>query len=181
MINVWIDEFTPCLKDAQTGDIVETEVVQVTRKSYLSKYNRRTQWYVNWAELLDEHEVYALVIRGTTDVQGLVALQKNDDYQAVYVVWMCAAPQNNKEIVDQPKYLGVGGHLFSICIDKAQEYGFDGVIMGFAVNAKHLQHYCDVFDAMPLRILHPYQFMIGEKEAKRIREAYTYEWTDAKF
>ena len=83
MITVWIDEFTPCLKDALTGDIIETEVVQITRKSYLSKYNRRTQWYVNWAELLAEHEVYALVIKGTTDVQGLVALQKNDDYQAV--------------------------------------------------------------------------------------------------
>ena len=106
MITVWIDEFTPCLKDALTGDIIETEVVQITRKSYLSKYNRRTQWYVNWAELLAEHEVYALVIKGTTDVQGLVALQKNDDYQAVYVAWMCVAPQNNKEIVDQPKYIG---------------------------------------------------------------------------
>lgn len=109
MINVWIDEFAPYLKDSLTGDIVETEVVQITRKSYLSKYNRRTKWYVNWAELLDEHEVFALVIRGTTDVQGLVALQKNDDYQAVYIAWMCAAPQNNKEFVDQPKYLGVGG------------------------------------------------------------------------
>lgn len=180
MINVWIDEFTPCLKDAMTGDIVETEVVQITRKSYLSKFNRRTQWYVNWSELLAEHEVYGLVIKGTTDIQGLVALQKNDDYQAVYVAWMCAAPQNNKEIIDQPKYLGVGGHLFSICIDKLQEYGFDGVITGFAANEKLLDHYCDVFDAVALKALHPYHFMIGENEARSIKEVYTYEWTDAR-
>ncbi|NLG02379.1 MAG: hypothetical protein GX567_00865, partial [Clostridia bacterium] len=46
MINVWIDEFTPCLKDAITGDILETEVVQVTRKSYLAKYNTKTKWYI---------------------------------------------------------------------------------------------------------------------------------------
>ncbi len=180
MINVWIDEFTPCLKDAMTGDIVETEVVQITRKSYLAKYNKRTQWYVNWTDLLTDHEIYALVLKGTTDIQGLVALQKNTDYQAVYVAWMCTAPQNNKLIIDQPKYLGVGGHLFAICIDKAIEYGFDGVITGFAANAELLQHYCDVFGAVPLKILHPYHFMIEENEAKRIKEAYTYEWTEAK-
>lgn len=75
--------------------------------------------------------MYALVIKGTTDIQGLIALQRNEDYQAVYITWMCAAPQNNKEIIDQPKYLGVGGHLFAIGIDKAIEYGYDGVVTGF--------------------------------------------------
>ena len=37
MVNVWIDEFTPCLKDAQTGEIVQTEVVRIVRKSFLKK------------------------------------------------------------------------------------------------------------------------------------------------
>ncbi len=181
MVHVWIDEFTPCLKDSLTGDIVETEVVQITRKSFLSKYNRRTQWYVNWADMLSDYEVYALVIKGTTDIQGLVALQKNDDYQAVYVAWMCASPQNNREITDTPRYLGIGGHLFSICVDKSYAYGFDGVITGFAANEKLLEHYCHVFGAIPLKALHPYHFMIAELEANQIKEAYTYEWTDAKF
>lgn len=181
MVNVWIDEFTPCLKDSYSGDFVETEVVQITRKSYLSKFNVKTQWYVNWEDLIDEHEIYALVLKGTTDVQGLVALRRNDDYQAVYVAWMCASPQNNKEITDQPRYSGTGGHLFAICVDKAIEYGFDGVITGFAANEKLLDHYCLVFNAVPLRALHPYHFMIEEDTAKKIKEAYTYEWTDAKF
>ncbi|MDO4555952.1 MAG: hypothetical protein Q4B70_12505 [Lachnospiraceae bacterium] len=121
-----------------TGDIIETEVVQVTRKSFLKKYNTRTQWYINWANLLDENEVYALVIKGTTDIQGLIALQKNEDYQAVYITWMCSAPQNNKEIVEKSKYLGVGGHLFAIGIDKAMEYGFEGVVTGFAADEELL-------------------------------------------
>ena len=29
MINVWIDEFTPCLKDVLTGEIVQTEVIRI--------------------------------------------------------------------------------------------------------------------------------------------------------
>lgn len=181
MVNVWIDEFSPCLRDSITGDIVETEVVQVTRKSFLSKYNKRTQWYINWAELLAENEIYALVVKGTTDIQGLVALQKNDDFQAAYITWMCASPQNNKEIVDIPKYLGVGGHLFAIGIDKAEEFGYDGVITGFAADEKLLQHYIATFGAFPLRALHPFHFMIDEVNAKKVKEVYTYEWTDAKF
>ena len=39
MINVMIDEFTPCLKDARTGELVQTEVIQIKRKSFLKKYN----------------------------------------------------------------------------------------------------------------------------------------------
>lgn len=37
-IAVWIDEIVPCLKDNRTGEIVETEVVRIRRKSFLSKY-----------------------------------------------------------------------------------------------------------------------------------------------
>lgn len=112
---------------------------------------------------------------------GLVALKRNVDYQAVYIAWMCVSPINNKEITDHPRYSGVGGHLFAIAIDKSIEYGFDGVITVFAANEKLLEHYCRVFNATELRALHPYHFMIEEDAARKIKEAYSYEWTDAKF
>ena len=35
MINVWIDDLTPCLKDNETGDFVATEVVRLRRKIFL--------------------------------------------------------------------------------------------------------------------------------------------------
>ena len=82
MINVWIDEFTPCLKDSTTGEIVQTEVIRIKRKSFLKKYNEKNGWYVNWADLVDENEVYALVVEGSVDIQGLVALSRNEDMQA---------------------------------------------------------------------------------------------------
>ena len=41
MVNVWIDELTHCLKDNDTGELIDTEVVRIKRKSFLSKYNKK--------------------------------------------------------------------------------------------------------------------------------------------
>ena len=62
MVNVYIDELTPCLKDAKTGELVQTEVIRIKRKSFLKKYNKSNGWYVNWETLADENEIYALVV-----------------------------------------------------------------------------------------------------------------------
>ena len=51
MITFTIDEITACLKDTQTGDTVETEVIRIRRKSFLSKFNEKTGWYVNWSKI----------------------------------------------------------------------------------------------------------------------------------
>lgn len=178
MINVYIDEFTPCLKDARTGELVQTEVIRVRRKSFLKKYNKKNGWYVNWESLTDENEIYALVVEGSVDIQGLVAVAPNDDMQAVYISWMCTSPDNNKQITDEVRYLGIGGHLFAIAAKKSVDFGYDGYMYGFAANEELLQHYVDVFHGEVIGMLHPYQFAIDEENAKTIMEVYDYEWTD---
>ena len=180
MINVWIDEFTPCLKDSITGEIIPTEVIRVVRSSFLQKYNEKTGWFVNWASLLDTDEIYALVIKGTVDIQRLVALEKDSDSKAIYISWMVSAPQNNKLLTENVKNIGVGGHLFAIAVDKSIEYGFDGYVYGFAANRELLEHYMKQFNAQFIGMRHPYQFMIDDVAAQTIREVYDYEWTDAK-
>lgn len=47
MIAFKIDELTPCLTDALTGETFQTEVVELKRKSFLSKFNADTGWYVD--------------------------------------------------------------------------------------------------------------------------------------
>ena len=113
-ISVYIDDFTPCLKDNVTGELVDTEVIRIKRSSFLEKYNKKNGWYIDWSQLTKNSEVYALVIKGTVDIQGLVSLQNNPDAGALYIQWMCTSPQNNKQLTDTPKYSGVGGHLFAI-------------------------------------------------------------------
>lgn len=178
MINVLIDEFTPCLKDARTGELVQTEVIRIKRKSFLKKYNKKNGWYTNWDKLADENEIYALVVEGSVDIQGLVAVTKNDDMRALYISWMCASPDNNKLITDDVKYFGVGGHLFAIAAQKSVDFGYDGYMYGFASSKELLTHYVDVFHGEVIAVLHPYQFAIDEDGAKSIMEVYDYEWTD---
>ena len=180
MINVWIDELTPCLKDTLTGDVVETEVIRLTRKSFLKKFNKRNQWFVDWDSLLDDNEIYALVVKGTVDIQGMIAISKNNEANSLYVSWMVSAPSNNKLITDDIKYSGVGGHLFAIAVDKSIEYGYGGSIYGFAANQKLLDHYVDKFGAIAIGILHPFHFLLEEDKAKNILEVYTYEWSEEK-
>lgn len=178
MINVIIDEFTNCLKDAQTGELVQTEVIRIKRKSFLKKYNKKNGWYTNWESLADENEIYALVIEGTVDIQGLIAVARNDDMKALYISWMCVSPENNKQLTDSVKYFGIGGHLFAIAAQKSINFGYDGYMYGFAANKTLLEHYVDVFHGEVIAILHPYQFAIDEQAAKEIMEVYNYDWTD---
>ena len=95
MIPFLIDGLTPCLKNVLTGDIVETEVIRVKRKSFLSKFNERTGWYVDWSKFDKETEIYALVLKGTVDIQGLIALTDDEQSNAVYINWACTSPENN--------------------------------------------------------------------------------------
>lgn len=178
IISVYIDDLTPCLKDNETGELVDTEVIRIRRPSFLRKYNKRNGWYIDWADIVNNSEVYALVIKGTVDIQGLVSIQPRAEAGALYVQWMCTAPQNNKQISVAPKYSGVGGHLFAIAGKKSIDYGFKGDIFGFAADQELLTHYCEKLGAVPVCMLHPYHFCIFEEEMKKVMEVYNYEWTD---
>ena len=177
MICVDIDELVPCLKDTTTGETVETEVVRIRRKSFLEKFNKKNGWYVNWKDLIDKNEIYALVIKGTVDIQGLVAIENNKDYNAVYISWAVASPTNNPELSEK-KYNGVGGHLLAIAIEKSEQYGYGGDVTGFCRSEDILQHFVREHGAIALRMLHEYQIGIFDEAAKQIREVYDYEWTD---
>ena len=178
MINVWIDELTPCLRDAETNELVDTEVLRIKRKSFLQKYSKKNGWYVNWADLLESYEVYALVLEGTIDIQGLVAVKRDVERGATYIAWMCASPENNKQIRENVRFNGVGGHLFAIAIQKSVDYGQQGAVYGFAANEELLEHYMDKFHANYVGILHKYHFAIDDVYADKIMEEYTYAWTD---
>ena len=124
MITVRIDGIVPCLKDTLTGENMYTEAVRVTRESLLSRFNENAGWQTDWASLLEDCEVYALVLGGTMSIQGMIAMRKDNKAGAAEIAWMCAAPENTPEISGHKKYIGVGAQLFSIAAGKSAAYGF---------------------------------------------------------
>lgn len=56
------------------------------------------------------------------------------------------------------------------------EWGYDGVVHGFAANMDLVKHYVKTFNAEHLGMLHPYQIVVGSEDAKKILEVYKYEW-----
>lgn len=181
MITFKIDALTSCLTETSTGEIYETEVVNLKRKSFLSKFNKHTGWYVNWSKFGDEVDIYALVLKGTVDVQGLIAVEYDDLAKAVHIRWACTAPWNNKIKTGQQKYQGVGGHLFAIVAELSYKRGYDGYLYGDAINQEVFQHYVDNFYALPINTrVGQHRFMIEGDNTQKLMEVYNYEWTEEK-
>ncbi len=179
MITFRIDEFTPCLKEVETGEIYDTEVVRLKRKSFLSKFNKKTGWYVNWSKFPEGTEVYALVLKGTMDIQGLVAIQYDETSKAVYILWGCTAPENNIWEFGKKRFAGVGGHLLAIASDLSVKAGFDGYVYAEAMDQELFEYYSSEFGALPLPpINNPFRFMLSDSMTEKIREVYDYEWTE---
>ena len=179
MITFRIDEITPCLRDCETGEVLQTEVVELKRKSYLSKFHSKNGWYVNWGRFPKRVRVFALVLKGTMDIQGLVAVSPNDEADSMFIEWACTAPHNNIHVSGKQKYSGVGGHLFAIASELSLRYGYDGWVYGYAMDQEIYDYYIHQFGAKPLpRIVHPYGIYITGEQTRKIREVYDYEWTD---
>ena len=106
----------------------------------------------------------------------MIGVRNDLNAQAAYIHWACTAPHNNKHDFGFQKYEGVGGHLIAIAIEKSIEWGYDGVVYGFAANMDLVKHYVEKFHAEHIGMLHPYQVAINARNAKKIKEIYTYEW-----
>lgn len=175
-VDIWIDEIVPCLKDAVTGEIKETVVFKIESRKFLSKFKKSNGWHIDWDRIPKDVEVYALALMDTHEIQGIIGLKNDKDAKAVYIFWACTAPQNNRHEFGEQKYVGVGGHLFAIAVDKAMQCGYEGLVYGFAANKQLLKHYIDVFGAEYIGILHDYHFILDSDNAKRLLEVYRYEW-----
>ncbi|MCR4598314.1 MAG: hypothetical protein K5678_04705 [Acetatifactor sp.] len=59
------------------------------------------------------------------------------------------------------------------------KHGFDSFLYAEAMDKELYDYYCDQFGAAYLPPLHnPYRFMLSDEATARIREVYTFEWTD---
>lgn len=171
------DKFVPCLEDSKTGEIFDTVVTKLDTQA-LRGYNKTNGWYVNWQQLSKQKDtdVYALKIKGSEVVEGLIALKKDEISQTSFIEWMVAAPHNNKQksLTGDKKYEGVGGHLLAIAADKSKEFGYNGCISAYAASEKVLQYYKDETGALTFG--HDRRVFWLDDAAENIIRRYNYEY-----
>lgn len=174
IINIEFDEFVPCLKDAETGEIFQTEVRELT-KSEDSRFKEADGWNIDWSDIPDGEQVLGVYLKNDTEPQGLIAIRK--DKGGVYLSYASTAPINNKLFNNgKQKFIGVGGHLFAAAIEESVKAGNEtGCIYGYAANQEVLNHYIENFGAVHLPITHEYQFIIDGEAAEQILSKYNFE------
>lgn len=177
-VNILIDDLVPCLKDSLTGEEVSTAVFKVESRSFLTKFNSKNGWHINWSKVPDDVDVYAVTTSDSLEIEGLIALRREPQNKAVYIYWACTAPHNNIHEYGSQKYSGVGGHLFAIAVEKSFDYDYDGYTYGYANCRETLEHYIKKLGAIHHPFSHIYGFLIPEQAAQNLLEVYNYEWND---
>lgn len=174
MICIDIDSLTECLVEASTGRTVKTYVKRIQRKADLKGFTKK-DWYVNWSDLFNENEIYAVYAEGDPDVQGLVAIAPKQAQKSMYIAWAVSAPCNNLEKSSTKKYIGVGGHLLSIAAKRSIEEGFEGDMFGFAKDAETCKKFINKHYACFIGALHDYHIEFFENISKHLMEVYDYD------
>lgn len=175
--HVWIDEFTNCLIDNATGEEVDT-IVRRVDPSDLGMYSKSTGWYINWTKWDEGTEVYALYVKGSNTIEGLIALHENTEYECVDIDWMCAAPHNNYDLVGSSKrYNGVGGHLFAIGAYKSTEWNRGGACVLNAGTPELVEHY-ENCGLLFVGIRHRYHMTLPSATAQDILSQYTFKFEE---
>lgn len=127
LIDIEIDELTPCLRSTTTGNTVDTIVEKINLST--EDYNG---WNFDWSIPKEEgYEIYSLQVIGSNVIEGLLALKRDYENNGIYVNLVESAPKN---VGRTGEYDGVGGHLFAFACREAKEMGFDFVYFDSKTN-----------------------------------------------
>lgn len=161
-IDIQIDEFTNCLRERATGKVLDTEVVPIKIKP--SDYSG---WKFDWSNEQKENDVniYALRIKGSDAIQGLVSTKVDKATKGVYVSLVENAPQN---FGSKGKYEGVGGHLFAEAIKQSYNAGYNGFVY-FTVKTNLITYYSQKLGACKATNT---SMFIDEEAAGKLYEQY---------
>ncbi len=164
IINMKIDELTPCLRDSKTGELVNTQFSSIKITPNVAQKLRDSGWNFNWGDsTLASSSIYQLNLENDNVIQGLIALEKADGF-----VYAKLAESNPRNIGVSGLYKGVGGLLFAIACEKNVKYGFGGVVC-FDSKTKLVSYYNKAFGAISLGGT---RMAIFEDAAAKIMEIY---------
>ena len=182
-LSIEIDKITQCLEDID-GNQLETIAYKIEDVNTLKGYTKKTGWYVNWAKLYKEYNIFALALSNSPSFfQGLVATKNFMEAGVTLLHWAVANPKNNLQISKTKEYsLNIFFHLnnlFAIALLESLKAGFGGVVIGHPADKKLYEHYIESlgakdFTSSALARNYEYTIILEGMEARELYEKYTF-------
>ncbi len=136
LIEIAIDKLTNSIENVVSGDIFNTEVIQLFSKD--TRQINKTDWQFNWHGQLKlaEREVYKLVIKDNVKIiQGLISLSDKGDHIYMHLIESVKFNKGETKI-----YAGVPGNLVAFACKIAFAKGYDGYL-AFDAKTVLIKHY----------------------------------------
>ena len=139
-ISIEIDSLTDCLIERSSGKQFDTEfrlvAKTITKEDALNL--QKEDWLFDWSiPHSDNCEIYALTLKDSTEIEGLIALKHFRNQFFTFVELVETAPHNYGH---NGKYIGVGAHLFAIACKLSWDVGNEGYVQFIAKSAL-VEHY----------------------------------------
>jgi hypothetical protein len=136
VIDIEIDKLTNSIENSTTGEIFDTQVVQL--RTSAKKAINPAEWLFDWVEELDisGRKVYKLITTGNPKIiHRLLCLEDKDDHMFIHLV-----ESANFNMGSNKTYLGVAGNLFAFGCKLSFEKGYEGYV-AFDSKSALIEHY----------------------------------------
>ena len=146
LVDIEIDKLTNSLENAVSGDVFDTNIVQLFTKD--SKQINKADWQFNWHEQVKhtDREVYKLVIKNNPKIiQGLVSLSYQGDHIYMHLIESAKFNKGKTKV-----YAGVPGNLVAFACKLSFEKGYDGYL-AFDAKTVLVKHYQETLFATHFR------------------------------
>lgn len=166
-VDIIIDEFTPCLVDSKTGKALDTAYAPVKISKSKALLMKREGWRFDWSQPAKKgFDVFKLNLKGSKEVEGLIALKTNEGFTEVDIV-ETAPPNFGKN----GRYKGVGAHLFAMACQHSFENGNDGFV-SFIAKSDLVEYYKRLLNAQQISAQ---KMFIDTESALNILKTYNFE------
>jgi len=145
-VDIEIDGLTNCLVNRITGEECDTQyrLISKTITKADAEKLKAEGWLFDWSiPHSNGYEIYELLIKGSDECQGLIALKHIRDQLYTHVDVVESAPKNRGK---NGKYQGVGAHLFAIACKLSWDVGNEGFVQ-FKAKTDLVEHYRETLKA----------------------------------
>lgn len=136
LLDFEIDKLTNSIENTLTGEVFETEIVQITSKD--KRLIKKFEWLFDWhLELTNpQKQVFKLTtVNNPAIIQGLMCLEDKKDHIFLHLLESAKFNKGKRKM-----YLGVPGNLVAFACKVSFEEGYEGFV-AFDSKTALIKHY----------------------------------------